>query len=566
MTFDRTDTAASRGVSTTLQLSPELELCDTGNLPANFTMAGGAGAWADGYTNTTMQVYDNGGGNYTVDLAILGSPCGPTTGGDLFTIAVKPATGFTGEAVGTVSVTDVLVRDCANAPLPGVPGAAGEVAIDLVAPAALADLTATQVKTGNDSDGDTEITLSWTAPGGDADLIEIWRKGYGDYPEYDGGAAPAGPVTAANGWFLVTTRAASDPATYVDAPGSRDFWTYAAYVIDGCANTSPVSALTGGTLSYHLGDVTDGAINGNGDNLVTTNDLSHLGANYGISLVPNDALNYLDVGPTTDFSVDARPTTDDQVQFEDLMMFAINYNQVSKDLRAPQPAPVNAIELLAGEAVAVGGTFEVALRLQADGRLQGVSVPLTWDAAVVEPVGMRPGDLMAQQGGAVLVLSPEPGVVDAAVMGVRSQGISGDGVLAWVDFRVKASGEPRIGLGKVIARDADNQQVLIAGAAGVQTPTVAPEVSSLAPNAPNPFNPATELRFSVARDGQVQLRVYNLRGGLVRTLVNEPRAAGHHTVVWNGTDDAGRTVASGSYVVQLMAPDGADSRHITLVK
>jgi hypothetical protein len=102
----------------------------------------------------------------------------------------------------------------------------------------------------------------------------------------------------------------------------------------------------------------------------------------------------LDVGPTTDFSVDARPTTDNRVQFEDLMVFAMNYDQVSKLDPQARPAATNAIAL-APEAIGyVGSTFDVAIVLAADGRIQGLSVPLTWDATVVEPVDMRAGDLL----------------------------------------------------------------------------------------------------------------------------------------------------------------------------
>jgi hypothetical protein len=553
-------------VSTTIQLSPELELCDP-SLAANFTMATGAGAWLDGYTNTTMQIYDNGGGSYTVDLAVLGAPCGPTTGGDLFTVSVKKAGGVSGDALGTVDVTAVDVRDCANAPLPGVPGAPGEVVIDQTAPAALADLTATQIKTGNGTDGTTEIELSWTAPGGDADYLEIWRKGYGDYPEYDDGtgAEPTGPVTTANGWTKVADVSPSSPTTYLDEPANRDFWYYAAYVVDACGNTSAVSDITGGTLNYHLGDVTDLSSPGNGDNDVMTGDLSLLGSNYGATLAVNgDPLNYIDVGPTTDFSVDARPTTDNVLQFEDLMMFAINYEQVSKRDQGPLPAASNAIAVDVGQAT--GRTLEVAVRMAADGRVQGVSIPLQWDADVVEPVGVRPGELISRQGGLGMVLSPEPGVVDAALMGVGDRGLSGEGVLAHVSFRVKGAGDPQIAVGEVTARDAQNQQVVISGTSGGATPGAVPTVSALAPNVPNPFNPSTEVRFRVASEGPVKVQIYNLRGRLVRTLVEETRAAGEHAVTWNGTDDAGRSVASGSYVVRMIAPDRTDSRHITLVK
>lgn len=561
VTFNRTDTTDNRGVSVTIQLSPELVLC-TGNPAADIVEATGVGSWSGSYTNLVYQVVDNGGGSYTIDRAVLGTPCGPTNGGTLFFVNVMPAPTVTTEAIGTVTVTAVDARDCLNAPIGGLPGAVGEVAINLTTPAALTGLVAAQDKDGNGSDGLTAINLSWTAVTGDADFIEIWRKGYGDYPEYnDGtGATPAAPVTLGNGWTLVATLPATSTG-YVDEPATRDFWSYAAYVSDECGNTSPVSAITGGTLGYHLGDAF-----GTGNNLVNTQDMSMLGSYYGNTGIPyGDARNVLDVGPTTDYSVNARPTTDNRLQFEDLMVFAMNYDQVSKSDPQARPAGTNAIALAPEAMGSVGSTFDVAIILAADGRIQGLSVPLTWDAAVVEPVAMRAGDLLAAFDHEAMILSPEAGTVDAALMGVRSQGIAGQGILATVTFRVVAEGDAKLGLGSVTARDSANKPVVMNGA-GSLPPVSLPSMSELRANVPNPFNPSTEFSFVLSQAGPVSLRVYTVRGELVRTLVDEDMAAGPHSLVWNGIDDQGRQAASGAYIVRFVAPDRTQSRHITLLK
>jgi hypothetical protein len=565
VTFNRLDTTPSRGVSVMLQLSPELVLC--GSPAASIIIATGAGSWSEGFTNLHHEIIDNGGGSYTVDRAVLGLPCGPTQGGLLFTVRVAAADGVT-DANGTVTVTDVLVRDCENATLAGIPGAPGHVTIDLVSPAVLTGLAASQDKTDNPAGGTTNIDLTWTAPGGDAYEIEIWRKGFGFYPEYDdaGGAVPAAPVTAANGWTLAAVVPAA-AASYADYTTARDFWYFAAYVVDGCGNRSAASALTGGTLNYHLGDVSDGATAGAGDNLVDSLDISLLGAHYGITLTLDHPQNYLDVGPTTNYSVDARPLTDNRVQFEDLMMFAINFGQVSKAESAPPaPAAANTIVLQPGSCGEVGSLFEVEVRFTGDGQIQGLSIPLTWDSAVVEPMSVRAGDLLAAQGGLGLVLAPEPGTVDAALFGVRERGISGDGVLAVVSFRVQAPGEPALGLGAISARDAANQAVPIDGSLAGGVPAILPQASQLARAVPNPFNPATELSFAIARDGLVRLNIYSLRGQLVKSLVNSSLAAGSYRLTWDGTDGNGQTAASGSYIVRLEAPDCVQTQRITLVK
>jgi hypothetical protein len=70
-------------------------------------------------------------------------------------------------------------------------------------------------------------------------------------------------------------------------------------------------------------------------------------------------------------------------------------------------------------------------------------------------------------------------------------------------------------------------------------------------NSPNPFNPRTTLKFSLAQTGKAELVIYDVNGRKVKTLVNGQTEAGLHEVVWDGTDDAGHPVASGVFWSQL---------------
>lgn len=73
-------------------------------------------------------------------------------------------------------------------------------------------------------------------------------------------------------------------------------------------------------------------------------------------------------------------------------------------------------------------------------------------------------------------------------------------------------------------------------------------------NTPNPFNASTTIRFSLTHRASVRLSIYNTAGQLVRILADGNHAAGRHEVVWNGTDESGRTVMSGVYVYRLSVP------------
>jgi hypothetical protein len=93
-----------------------------------------------------------------------------------------------------------------------------------------------------------------------------------------------------------------------------------------------------------------------------------------------------------------------------------------------------------------------------------------------------------------------------------------------------------------------------------------PVASGLRSVRPNPFNPRTVIGYDLDAPVRAQLSVYNLRGELVRRLVDRPLPAGRHEAVWDGEDDGGRRVASGVYLVQLRAGKAQFQRKIALSK
>jgi hypothetical protein len=92
--------------------------------------------------------------------------------------------------------------------------------------------------------------------------------------------------------------------------------------------------------------------------------------------------------------------------------------------------------------------------------------------------------------------------------------------------------------------------------------------NTLSDNYPNPFNPTTTIKYSIADRGQVSLKIYNAAGQLVRTLVNEEQApqAGGFSKVWNGLNDRGQSVASGVYFYQLTAKNFEQTKKMVVIK
>jgi hypothetical protein len=85
-------------------------------------------------------------------------------------------------------------------------------------------------------------------------------------------------------------------------------------------------------------------------------------------------------------------------------------------------------------------------------------------------------------------------------------------------------------------------------------------------NYPNPFNPSTTIKFNLSSQDHVELSIYALDGSKVATVINEVISAGENSVVWNGRDDQGLSVSSGTYFYQLRTSTMTDTRQMMLVK
>jgi hypothetical protein len=578
--FDLTrfESTPMRGYSVTIQLSPELTLCSG---VSSITQ----GDYLSDVGGTQFQVIDNDLGSYTVDCAILGLPCGATGDGTLFSADVKNSGG---DGTGTITVTSAIARDCDNHPIAAGPGSAATLEIDNTPPGAVTALAASQDKTDNGSDGRTFIDLTFTAPG-DVDLagVEVYRAPFGtgdvtgSYPEYDdepGAGPPSAPSYPPSAPWALTGVTASGQQ---DEPPVRGFWYYVAFAKDDCGNASVVSSMTGGTLDYHLGDVSDGVTDCAGNNLVNIGDISLLGAHYGSVIGHHDPANCLDVGPTSDMSVDGLPGTDNLIGFEDLIIFAINYGAVN--FRGSEPAITDA-----GQA----GSGEVDLRLAPRSRVVRagdlVDVPVVLTGGAVDVRGIRTvvaydAEVLSYEGSGVServagmehffrdLASRERVDLNLATLGAS---LGGPGEVLWVRFRALQSGSLSLRLEESRVRDGSNRELLsriAAGASGRPDPAASmaaqrPAAFRLGDAVPNPFNPRTTIFYELPEASVVSLAIYDVTGRVVRTLVDGAQGAGRRSVEWDGTNDEGRPVESGIYFYVMRAGGYESQRRMTLLK
>jgi hypothetical protein len=496
---------------------------DGDDITVTATVTDGSGV----LTSVTCDLSAFGG---AVDAAADGAPVG-----DVYTWTFTPVAGSgDGAATATVTAVDGLGNTATGS---------DDITADNTAPTAVTGLTAMP--------GHDKLHLAWSDPSGlDANYagVEVRFVAWGDYPEY-AGAMPAAPADhTAGDLALQETGTAAD---WTQA--TRDIYVVAAFAYDLAGNYGPADASDGNwdaSTSYFLGDVSPLA----GDGYVGVLDVDVLGNAYGTASGETGYNNTCDVGPTDDWSRFGLPQPDDLIGFFDLMIFAMNFGEVSPSLEFDGAVGMPVLAWTRVDA----DTWALDL-LDGGAGLKGLNVTgeLPGDVTCI----VQPGALVAEQDAPVFVDNVDRNGLDAglAVLGF-GQGLSGNGTVLTV-----RTSQPVDALEiKVSARDINNQELLVemAQTTGVEIPAV----HALHQNFPNPFNPMTTIKYALPAAEDVRLAVYGVDGRLVRTLVNERREAGNHEVVWRGDDTAGRRVATGTYFYVINAGDFHQVRKLSLVK
>lgn len=101
---------------------------------------------------------------------------------------------------------------------------------------------------------------------------------------------------------------------------------------------------------------------------------------------------------------------------------------------------------------------------------------------------------------------------------------------------------------------------------GIEPEVVPVFTNMLGKNYPNPFNPETNISFSVKEESYVSLKVYNMRGQLVKTLISKNLQEGVHFTFWNGKDNSNKTVSSGIYFYKMDSKNYSSTRKMILMK
>ncbi len=493
---------------------------------------------------------------------------------------------FTGSGEGVYDFYTVGVDNVTNIEAtPPVPDATVEV--DLQPPDAVTDLEALP--------GHNRIHLSWNAPmfrsaPVEGTLIVRKRWAIGAYPEYDDvvpqNAYPAHPADGVVVAFVPGTGFQTyDDESFSDAV--RNIYLYTAFARDEAGNYSAaVASAQDRSTSYWLGDV---------DEVTSASGVYDGYVDYWDKIILSDSYNTtdgdayyepeMDIGPTDDWSRFGIPLTDSAIDFEDLMVVAMNYGRVDPAGKAVAHVPAGmgsrgSLELrldvagigeetaVDGDCGTVSGPFEVALSLCGGFDARGFSSIATFDADVLTVRSVEPSGDAASGDGFFYWTEREPGVVqiDIAVLG-EAAALTPDEFLATLTFEIIGAGSTTVEIEAERLRGVANERLVCGGDAVDLVAPYAPDSRTvLHQNIPNPFNPRTTIAFELAVRGSAKLTVFDATGRRITELINGEFDAGRRAVVWDGSDARGRAVGSGVYFYVLETEGKRHERKMVLMR
>ena len=496
--------------------------------------------------------FDTGDSSITVTGATNGGDPYPLAGPgtyDLFTIEISAAA----DSGGIVFLENATLRDPQNVTIPSSVSRSALFA-DCAPPAPVSEITATT--------DHNRIELSWMHDAVGVDHYEIYSGLWHDgshvsvYPEYDdmaGNTKPTRPVNYADitdnllgEWMHIgDTAALTHEQTWSDS-SKRGVYYYEVFAVDAVGNVSAVSAFNDRATNYWLGDVAGL------DGLVDVLDISVLDASFGESDGDDNYNNFCDYGPTDTGEPTGIPQTDDTVGFEDLMIVAMNFGVVSDAGKSQKD-----LSGFADLAWIEVGEDLYALRLVGGEDIKGLHVQANLPEG---SFAVTEGSLLDQQEELTFLRNVGPSLdVSVAIMG-SGIGFDGQGDLLLVSSAQTIEASDL----EITVRGHDNSDFVFSlnELSGVMDP----RTFDLKANHPNPFNPRTTISFSLPEAQDVLLKVFSVDGRCVATLVNESRAAGVHEVTWTGRNDAGQTVASGTYFYSIKAGPHTQVHKMTLMK
>ncbi len=409
--------------------------------------------------------------------------------------------------------------------------------------------TAAQFVRGMDTPGDVggSITVTWNLSSSDG----IVRPAQGIFPEVYG---------VFEYWIYrdeVKVGAVGKGATEYTDETVENYpitYNYTVYAYDG-TNLSEVSNTEGAYAADNtqIADFTS-------DQYVDVNDLSLLADHWHIY---NTALDWDDIYDLV---------ADGYIDVNDLSVMADHWHEGTPAQLPPGP---NAEAEVIMEYTAGSSPDQLVVEISATkvNNLSGYEFTLSYDADRLTFLEASGGELLNSLGGETPVLlsistSGELKLANVIARAREETAPEGDGLIARINFRMEGK-DADLKLDDIIFMDVNGTKDVIPSPTGVNPLHIGglvPRVYSLNQNYPNPFNPTTQIMYGLPKDSQVELKVFNIMGQEVTTLVNGWQKAGYRSIVWDGRDSSGHPVASGVYFYRLEAGEFNSIKKMVLLK
>ncbi|RKZ13079.1 hypothetical protein DRQ32_02350, partial [bacterium] len=415
--------------------------------------------------------------------------------------------------------------------------------------------------------GHGAVHLGWDPLPIGVDELRVLRTNWGDYPELGSASSIiAEPAqiddyddALAAGWIPVYTGTSTGLTDTLSGP--RDVFLYGAWHFDPSGVASTGTFARG--RNYRLGDLGEVGMVDAYDGLITgPNDLPVFSLAWGTIEGEPGWDPVVDIAPTDNGSRLGISTPDDAITFEDLVIFSLQYGTSSPLAPGAQRAYAGTVPISLDR----DGT-EILVRVDNHGTaLHALALRLPRTSGLM---------LSAASGGAALpsehfaAARRDDGISEAgfAVLGTKRAPVN-SGLL----LRIRADG---LKPGQIPAVLMDPASWVAVGHNGAPITielrtelSVPSRVGQLALSAPypNPFNPRTQVDLSIPADGLTEVAVFDLAGRRVRTLLRTQLSAGTHPIIWDGLDERGHSVASGTYLIRALSGGKDTTRRAVLVR